>query len=354
MERTLPFEQRDQFEELLKSRELPPEAFDLLALMHQAANGTGPMGVIGRFKQEPEPLYLMECALGQMALAHYCHLKSSSQLRAICERLERSGIFRRVTEPGETGRRTVYILRLSKLLETPNRQEESAVDHVSQKIDKDWLARLFGETPNVGFEQQAQPEQNPELAREIFARLSTMNSNNERLMFSSIDDDHVRLIGGFATSLTGGRVPTVSERVALFARYWQDVKLREREVTSAECIELLALFLNKARNKPRKTNSKNPRGAAVNAWWRNRRTMPLINTVKAEIAEATKMLREHKTAEPVSVAETIQPTEHVATLRPSVPPAAIVLPQEPRLGRLNLGRFAQGIEAGRRIVHGEE
>lgn len=352
MERTLPFEQRDQFEELLKSRELPPEAFDLLALMHQAANGTGPMGVVGRFKQEPEPLYLMECALGQMALSHYCHLKSSSQFRAICERLERSGIFRRVTEPGETGRRTVYVLRLSKLLETPIRQQESAVDHVSEKIDKDGLGRLFGEKPDAEFEQPAQPEQNPELAREIFARLSAMNGNNERLMFSSIDDEHVRLIGGFATPVTGGRIPTISERVALFARYWQDVKLREREVTSTECIELLALFLNKARNKPRKTNSKNPRGAAVNAWWRNRRTMPLINTVKAEVLEATKMLREHTTpAEPV--AQQSVPVPNGAAMRPSVIPPAAVLPQEPRLGRLNLGRFAQGIEAGRRIVHGE-
>jgi hypothetical protein len=170
-------------------------------------------------------------------------------------------------------------------------------------------------------------------------------------MFSAIDDDHVRLIGGFATPLTGGRIPTVSERVALFARYWQDVKLREREVTSTECIELLALFLNKARNKPRKSGSKNARGAAVAAWWRNRRSMPLINTVKAEIAEATKMLREHKAAEPV--AEQNQAAQPVATVRPSVSSPAAVLPQEPRLGRLNLGRFAQGIEAGRRIVHGD-
>ena len=351
-ERILPFEQRDQFEALLESRELPQEAFDLLALMHQAANGTGPMGVVGSFEQDPEPLYLMECALGQMALAHYCRLRSSSQFRAICERLERSGIFRRDTDSGETGRRTVYVLRLSKLLETPVRQEESAIDRVRKKIEKHGVDRLFGEKPAVEFEQPAEPEQNPELAREIFARLSTMNSNNERLMFSSIDDDHVRLIGGFATSLTGNRVPSVSERVALFARYWQDVKLREREVTSTECIELLALFLNKARNKPRKTNSKNPRGAAVNAWWRNRRTMPLVNTVKAEIQEATRMLKEHKSAEPA--AEVVQPAASVAIVRPSVAPATSVLPQEPRLGRLNLGRFAQGIEKGRRIVHGEE
>jgi hypothetical protein len=268
----------------------------------------------------------------------------------MCIRLERAGVLKRITKPTGAGQQTVYVLRLKTLLDLPACDRAEAIDQVADQLTENTVDSLFGNPlPVVNpVEIPARVEDNPDQSRVFSARLQSMNPNCERLLMSSITDADVRLIGGFATE--GGdrsTIPTDEQRIAVFARYWQDAKLREGNLTSSDCLELLALFIHKARNKAHGKSSQ-PRGAAVAAWWRNRRPMPLANTLKPQEIQEARRLLESRRKPSEQPASTESPEKSPVQTHVVAPVSGIphVEGESPRAARLDLKSLHERLRAG--------
>ena len=357
----LPFVRREEFEAELNRRGLSENACSILLLMFEAANGSGPPGIVGKFHAGSEPCYLMHCEYGQLALARYCNIRSDSTFRAICVRLQAMGFFQRRTVRTTSGKATVYCLRLGMLMELPVSTDDSPIGQVLEMLEQRSLNAVFG-VPQEGDVRRAtvdpvqpaerQTETNPGRNLQFTARLKSVNTENERLLMSSITDADVRLIAGFAPAEGPRRVPTDEQRLALFARYWADAKLRDQALTSNDCLELLALFINKGRNAPRPGKSANPRGAAVATWWRNRREQPLKNTLrKIELDEALRLLAQTKKPESAasgesSAEEVVKPKE----VKQQPVKAEVSEPSEAQpLRRLDMSRITKGLQEGKQL-----
>lgn len=308
----LPFSRREEFEAELNKRALSESACSILLLMFEAANGTGPPGVVGKFHPGPDPCYLMHCQFGQLALSHYCGIRSDSTFRAICIRLQSLGIFQRRTVRTACGKATVYCLRLRLLMNLPTSDNDCPIGQVMEMLEQRSLNAVFGVPEGedvresiVKEEHPVRIEADPELNEQLERRLKAVNPTSNRLLMSSIPDADVRLIAGFAPTEGPKVLPTDEQRLELFSRYWADAKVRDQGLTSADCVALLALFINKGRNAPYSGNkpSANPRGAGVATWWRNRRDKPLKHTLrKQEMDEALRLLsvRKQQATEPAA------------------------------------------------------
>ncbi len=317
----LPFERSDEFEALLEARGFPEMATAFLMLCFQAANGTAPAGILGDFVPDPEPVYVMTSDIGQYALARFCGMQSDRTLRRTCDQLGTAGIVvKRTTRTTRTaaGKQTVYVVRIRRILELPAVSSDNPLASICNVLRTHGVAGLLG-TADENSERHVVDEENPRLA-ELIGGIRPMDGKR----MTAIEDSDVRLIAGFAH---GRPSPlSVQERLELFAGYWRDCKLREN-LTSADCVELLALFLHWGKNKPTLKagkSSENARGRMIATYWRNRRTMPLAKSVKEQdFREARTMLETRRTPPPdpapVQPVQGTQVPAPPAKERPSVP-----------------------------------
>lgn len=292
----LPFDRSDEFEKSIQDRGFSDEAIGFLMLCFQAANGTAPPGIAGKFVAKPDPVYVMASQIGQCAVAHYCGVGSDRSLRRMTDQLSQCGLLVKRTTRTPAGRQTAYVVLLQKLFQMPVVGNDNPIDSICDILQAGGVDALCGTASQSMVVRQ---ETNAAFAEHLQERL-TMTENHPEVKLSSISDDHVRLIAGFAVGRSDPMSPR--ERVELFAGYWRDAKIREGNLISDDCVNLLALFLHWGRNKIKQTSSQNPRGRCVATWWKNRHTMPLTNTIRPqEVAEARRMLEsKRKPAEPDS------------------------------------------------------
>ncbi len=83
---TLPYQQRDEFDQELYRRPFSHNARKLMQLIYSAANGSPGHGIQGQFTKVPEPMYVM-IAPDQATIAKECYLTSDTEVRRVCREL---------------------------------------------------------------------------------------------------------------------------------------------------------------------------------------------------------------------------------------------------------------------------
>lgn len=304
---TLPFERAEEFRGILERRGFSDTAIGFLLLCFQAANGTAPAGIEGQFVVEAsgEALYVVTSRTGKLSLAFGSGIHSERGLDRVTESIEQLGCLVKRTTRTFRGRQSVYIVRVTKLLDLPEISEDNPLEAISDVLRNVGIGAVALPRPNrptppvvTGGECQGATE------NEFAGRLEMVTErkdtgtdhgpvNPNRVGMANIIDRDVRLIAGLREDLN--KPLSREERVAMFATYWRDAKTREN-LSGQDTVELLALFLHwgRAGMKP-KAGKKNPRGACVATWWRHRHTMPLSNTIHdGEYKEARAMLESRK------------------------------------------------------------
>jgi len=363
----LPFDRSDEFETSVQDRGFSEEAIGFLMLCFQAANGTAPPGIAGKFIAKPDPVYVMASHIGQCAIAHYCGVGSDRSLRRMTDQLSHCGVLVKRTTRTPAGRQTAYVVLLQKLFQMPIVGTDNPIDLICDILSAGGVDALCGTATES---EAVRQETNAAFAEHLQERLK-MTENHPEIKLASISDDHVRLIAGFAVGRSDPMSPR--ERVELFAGYWRDAKIREGNLISDDCVNLLALFLHWGRNKIKQTNSQNPRGRCVATWWKNRHTMPLSNTLRPqEVAEARRMLeakprpaeqKSETSPKPVVPVSSSESSGHHTVSHKSSPVAVSVTEsreatgtQVPTLGEISRRRLSDRFTqtAGYRISKGIE
>lgn len=309
---TLPFGQAEELQALLERRGFSPAAIGFVLLCFQAANGTAPAGIEGRFVVESggEPCYVVTSLAGKLSLAFAAGINSEKSLDRVTKSIELRDCLVKMVRRTARGKQTIYVLRVGRIVDLPEISEENPLEAMADVLKTVGIEALGAESgerrAESGKPVVCEPVENEFAGRlEMTERKDTGTAeskpNPNRVGMANIIDRDVRLIAGHREDLD--KPLSREERVAMFATYWRDAKTRE-SLNGQETIELLALFLHwgRAGMKP-KPGKKNPRGACVATWWRNRHTMPLSQTLHdSELKEARAMLESRKKpAEPVRV-----------------------------------------------------
>jgi hypothetical protein len=147
-------------------------------------------------------------------------------------------------------------------------------------------------------------------------------TSQEPLSFREIRDFHAEAIAG---KTVDGAVLSLRQRWVMFMRYWSDVKVTEPgPLSQADATELLALFIYWGRAKTNKS-----RGGAIRTWWGNRRSQPIIATVKASLIDEARRVM-------AAGLGTLQRPPQPASVPPRVPDSQ-------RIKRLNLDEMKERI-----------
>lgn len=307
---TLPFERAEEFRAILERRGFSEAAIGFLLLCFQAANGTAPAGIEGQFVVDAsgERCYVVTSRTGKLSLAFASGIHSEKSLDRVTASIEVQGCLIKRTTRTIRGRQSIYVVRISKLLDLQEISEDNPLAAVADVLRNVGIEALGAESK----ERRAESGKPAVTVENEFAgRLEMVTerkdtgtadvpTNPNRVSMANIIDRDVRLIAGHREDLD--KPLSREERVAMFATYWRDAKTRDT-LSGQDTVELLALFLHWGRAGVKPKPGKNPRGAMVATWWRNRHTMPLSQTIHdAEYKEARTMLENRKAAaEPVRV-----------------------------------------------------